>query len=636
MITLFRNFARSKWAIGLLALVALSLLITGGAQTDVFASLGPRHVIDAGSRSMGQQEFRQEFERARTSVQQQAGRGVSIQEMVDQNLHTRFLESRTEELGFLAWAWDAGIRPGKELILKQIREVPAFFNSITGAFDQQQYVQALAQQNMTPQQAEASLRDEFAVNHFGAGLFAGARAPRIYGALVAGQALESRDGRWFTVTQAMVGEAPAPTDAQLTAFINENAEQLRSPEFRMVSLVLFSSPSDAAATVTEERIAERFEFRRPSLSQPETRTFVTLSAPTREAAQRVAAALNAGQSPQEAGRTAGIEPQTYTDTPQSALPDPAVAAAVFGLAPNAVSEPIQGRVGFTVARVSAVTPGRAVSLADVRDDIVAELREEDALGATFERVQAYERARQAGKTLADAATEVGARVVQLPPFTREGRLPDGQALTAPPPVIENAWSLTKGGESEVIEAGRGQYFVLRLDDIRPAALPELAEIREPLAQQWVARENNRRLMARTEELAGRVRAGEDIAAVAASANATLTTRAGLQQNQTAQAEVGQGVLRGLFGQGRGQVFSGPTSQTAFVVGRVDAIHAATPVLAAPIAEQVRPRITQELTNELVQAAFTAAARRTGARNDPARALEALGVTPTATPAAPAQ
>ena len=38
---------------------------------------------------------------------------------------------------------------------------------------------------------------------------------------------------------------------------------------------------------------------------------------------------------------------------------------------------------------------------------------------------------------------------------------------APPQILQNAYSLSKGGESDVIDAGQGQYFVLRLDDITP-------------------------------------------------------------------------------------------------------------------------------------------------------------------------
>lgn len=633
MITAFRAFSRSKWAAALLALIAISFVIVG-ARMDVFANLGPKHVIDAGSRSMNEAEFRTAFDQVRTRLQEQAGRPLTNQDLVAENIHIRFLDSQTEQLGFLNWAWKVGIRPGQELIVKQIRQIPAFFNSVTGQFDQQAYQAALAQQNLTPAMLEQDLRDQYAVEHFGSAIFAGARVPRIYGALLAGSAYETRDGRWFEVTRAMAGQVPAPTDAQLNAFIQENAERLREPEFRMVSVVLFTPERDAAPTISEDRIRERFQFKKDSLGKPETRSFVTLTAPNRETAQKVAAALRAGQSPAEVGRANNITPAVFDATPRAAIGDAATAAAVFGLQPNQVSDPVQAGVGFAVAKVTAIQPGQPATLENSRDQIVQDLREEDVKTQTYAKVEKYEAARQAGKNLADAAQSVGARIVDLPPFTKDGKLPNGQALNAPPQIFETAWSLAKGGESDVIDAGQGQYFAVRVNDIRPSALPTLAEVREPLAQQWIQRETLRKLSAKAEELAGRVRNGEDIAAVARSINAPLTVRTGVMRDQATQQALGQAVLQGLFGQGKGQVFSQPGEQ-GFVIGRVDNVHAANPAVAGPLAEQVRPRLTQELVQALVQAELTAGAKKSKAKNDPAMARQALGLSGDA-PAAPAQ
>jgi peptidyl-prolyl cis-trans isomerase D len=634
MISMFRNFAKSKWAVGLLAVLALSLLITGGSQVDIFGSLGPRHVIEAGDRSQDQEEFRRAFERVRADIQTRSGQPVAFQDLVNEGLHLRYLESQTQRFGFLEWAWGAGIRPGKELVLKQIRALPAFFNQVTGQFDPDRYNQILAEQNVTSVEIEQDFRDQALLEHFGSGLFAGARVPRIYGALVAGQALESRDGRWFLVNQALAGTSPAPTDAQLTAFLEENAAQLRRPEFRMASLVLFSPDAAAvqAIPITEAQIAERFEFQKDALSEPERRTFTTLTAPSREVAQRIQTALQAGEEPAAVGRANNIRPAVYDAQPQSAIGDRPVAEAAFAMTPGQVSQPVQAGVGFTVIKLDAVTPGRAVTLDSARPQIVEELRGQAARAQTFERVEAYERARSEGKNLTTAAQEAGARIIQLPPVTAEGQLPDGQPMNAPPQVLSSIASLAKGGESDVIDAGQGQYFAVRLDDITPAALPTLADVREPLAQQWVLRENAKRLAAKAEELAGRVRAGEDIGAVAASAGATLISREGVQRSQEAVTELGQGALQGLFGQARGQVFSQPNGNEAFVVGRVDQIRAPSAAIAAPLAEQARPRVTQDMFDGLIQTAFNAAAAKVKAKNDPARALEAIGVEAAANPA----
>jgi len=634
MLTAFRTFAKSKWAIGLLVLLGLGLVVTGGSQMDVLANLGPKHVVTAGDRSLGQAEFRGELDRILEQARQQSGRPLTFEELIGEGGLRQYLEQKSQQLGFVSWAWKAGIRPGKELVLRQIRQAPNFFDSVTGQFSEEQYRNALAENNATPEMFEAQLRDQYSTQHYGAALGAGMRLPRVYGAILASQALETRDGRWFTVTQAMAGTAGTPTDAQLTALMNQNADQLRLPESRTASVVLFDDGAAPAAAPTEARIQERFNFRRDALSLPEKRSFVTLTAPNRAAADRIAAALRAGQSPADVARANSIQPAEYNDTPRSALGDQAVAAAVFGLAANQVSAPVQAGVGFVVAKVTSIQPGRSATLADVREQVIAELRAEDARAAVYRRVEAYEKARQDGKTLDVAVREVGARVIQIPAIRQDGKLRNGQDINPalPPQLIQTMWSLGKGAESEVVDMGQGQYFVVRLDDILPAALPPLAGIREPLARQWVLRENARLLSARASALAARVRGGEDLAAVAASVGATLQTGTGL--NRQSAEQNGQGVVAGVFSSGRGQPFSQQNTVDTFVIGRTDRITAAVPALAAPVAEQFRQRMAGDHMNAVGELAIAAAAARSKAEFDEPLARVSLGL-PAEAPAAPA-
>ena len=632
MLTAFRTFAKSKWAVGLLVVLAMGLLVTGGTQLDILGSMGPKHVVSAGERSLSQAEFRSEMDRILQQSQEQAGRALTFEELIGEGGLVQYLQQKSQQLGFLNWAAQTGIRPGKELILRQIRQAPGFFDSVTGKFDENQYRARLAEANATPEMFEEQLRDQYSTQHYGAALGAGMRLPRIYGAIVASQALETRDGRWFNVTQAMAGTASAPTDAQLTAFMNQNAAQLRLPEARTASVVLFDDRAAASAPITDARILERFNFRRDALSLPEKRTFVTLTAPNRAAAERIAAALRAGQAPAAVAGANNIQPSDYTDTPRSALGDPAIAAAVFGLAADAVSAPVQASVGFVVAKVTAITPGRPATLTDVREQVIQELRAEDARAAVYSRVEAYEKARQDGKTLDVAVREIGARIIQVPAIREDGKLRNGQPINPalPPQLVQAMATLGKGAESEVIDMGQGQYFVVRVDEVIPAALPPLEGIRGPLAQQWVLRENVRLLTTRANALAARVRGGEDIAAVAASAGASIQTASGLTR-QSAQTQ-GQGVVQGVFSSGRGEMFSQQNTADTFVIGRTDRIIAAPAVLAAPVANEFRQRMASDNVNAVGEMALKAAAARSKARYDEALARAALGL-PAAAPAA---
>jgi peptidyl-prolyl cis-trans isomerase D len=634
MLTAFRKFAKSKWAIGLFVVLALGLLVTGGSQMpDLLASFGPKHVISAGDRSMDAAEFRADMDRVRNQAQEQAGRALTFEELIGGGQLPAYLAEQSQRLGFMSWANTTGIRPSKELVLRQIRKIPAFFDSVTGRFDEEAYATALQRNNATPERFEREMHDEIVTRHYGAAIAAGVRLPRVYGAVLANQAMETRDGRWFAVTQAMAGTASAPTDEQLNAFIRQNATQFRLPEFRSASVVLFDAPTDGQTPITEARIEERFNFRRDALSQPETRTFVTLTAPNKAVADRIAAALRAGQNPDAVGQANNLQPTTFTDRPRSAVTDPAVAAAVFGLTEGQVSDPVQARVGFVVAKLGGIKAGRPSTLNDVRAQIVDELRAEDVRAAVYARVEAYDKARKDGKTLEAAVTEIGARILNVPPVTQDGRSLVQQNFRAPPQLLEAMWKLGRNGESEVLEAGQGEYFVVRVNEITPPALPSLTNptFRRELAANWVARENNRLLSTRANALAARIRGGEDIAAVASSAGATLQTASRIgAQDQSA----GQGVVTGLFSTPRGQVFVQQQAADSFVIGRTEAVTAPNATLAAGPADQFRARMAGDNLSALGETAIKAAATGERATFSEPQARLALGLSEEA-PAAPA-
>ena len=636
MISMFRNFAKSKWAIGLLVLVALGLLVTGGTQTDLLGSLQAPKVVSAGDRSLNPAEFRAEMDNRLEQLQAQQGRAITYEELLERAPLGAILKDRAEQLAFFAWAWKAGVRPGNELILRQIRSYPAFFDPVTNQFSESLYEGKLAEANMTPARIEQEIRDEYSRAHYGSALVTGLRLPRVYGALYANLNQQTRDGRWFILTQAMAGTAPRPTDAQLSSFMSQNAAQLRTPELRSGTLVVFSNPADQNIPISEEKIQARYEFRKDTLSAPERRTFTTLTAPTRAAAERIAAALRAGQTPAAVGEANDLQPAAYTDTPRSAIGDPAVAAAVFGLGVNEVSAPVQARIGFVVARVTGVTPGQEVTLEDAREQIVEELRGQEARGAIARRVEAFEAARREGKDLDEAVREVGAQAVPVPAVSREGRNREGQQLNVPAQVLEAMWGLTKGRANEPVALGEGQYFVVRVDDVTPAAMPPLDSVRDMVTQAWIARENVRLLSARADALTARLRAGEDFAAVAASVGADVNTASGVRQDEETLNRLGQGVMAGLFNGQAEQIFSQPQAGGSIAIGRVDRITAPTAAVVAEEAQQWRARVGAASGDPLFAAAVSAAADRMKATYDEELARQALGVAATPpTPATPA-
>lgn len=635
MITAFRRLAKSPAAAVIIGLLVVSFAVFG--LNDVFSASGSRGVVVAGDHTVTPQEFRRIFDQQLDRIRQQSGQNVTIQQAVDEGFHRQLADQLAAETALAEWTRRAGIVPADALVVEELRQQPRFFNPITGAFDQATYEQTIRQEfGMEPPRFEKQIKDGIANGHLAAALQAGFRAPRTMSALYTSFGLETRDLSWFELTPAAAGPLPRPTDAQLQAFLQENAERLRRPEFRQISIVPFTPEQAAAnASIDEAALRKRYEFKKDALSQAERRTFVQVPARDAAAAQRIVAALRAGQDPQAVARANNVEAVRVEDRPRAAVSDPAIAQAAFGLQPNQVSDPVRTAVGVSVIKLLTVTPGREVTFEEARPQLIQEVRREQATERVYQQVERFTAARDGGANIATAAQQVGARVVQLPPLTAQGAAPNGQPVGVPEPVLKTAFALEQGGESDVEEVrvtGPGgqpvtQYFAIRVDRVLPAALPSLQEVRAPLAAAWTQREVARRLQERADQLAARVRRGETLAAVAASAGVPVRTA----QNVSRQGgpNLSPEVVGRLFQTPEGQPFTA-RAQNGFVVARVDEIRPPEASgQAAMLAEQARPQASAAILNDMASAARLRAREATKAKVDERLLYQALGVEPPA-------
>jgi hypothetical protein len=239
-------------------------------------------------------------------------------------------------------------------------------------------------------------------------------------------------------------------------------------------------------TVPEADIVKTYNFRKDTLGTAETRSFVQIVAPDAKAAAVIAQRLAKGDQPAIVASAYGKQPVMIDSKPKSALPDRKVADAVFALAAGQVSAPINGDLGVSVVKLTKINPATMPSLESQRPAIEAELKAQAAQAKAYEQTQTYQDAHDGGANLIDAATKAGALVLTTAPIAANGVDQSGQPVPGlTPDALKTAFELPAGGESELIEAGKGEYFAVRVEKVIPSALPPLAEIREPLAQQWM-------------------------------------------------------------------------------------------------------------------------------------------------------
>lgn len=631
MLAATRRFAKSWVALVLIGLLIVSFAIFG--INDVFRTTPRDSVISVGSRTITTSEFRQAFETARRRAEEQFGQPVSTEFAAQNGLDRQVVEDLVQRSVLGEIMHRLGIRPSGLLVTREIQKIPAFFDPITGAFDRQAYEQALQGVGATPALFEADLTDQIAQQHLGSAIASGFTAPRSYAALTVLQGLEERDAAFFVITADSVPRPPAPTEAQLNQFMKENAAQLTRPEYRVLTVVRFT-PNAAVGTgpVSEDEVKARYEYRKDTISQAETRSLVQIPVKDAAAGQAVAQRLAKGEAAAAIAKSLGVEPVVYEDRPQTAVADRKVAEAAFKLAEGQVSAPIQGDLGMAMVKVTKVTPGRSPTLEEARPVIEAELRQEAAAKAVYEKSEVYEQAHTSGATLAEAARKAGVPAQTLPPVSKQAADQQGQPVEGVnPQMLDVAFGLPEGGESDLQDAGNGEYYAVRVERIIKSAMPPLAEIRGPLTQAWTQRQLQTALQAKAEALSARLKRGESLEAVAGSAGGSPLQRAvGLTRRTAGQnSQIPPAILERIFAARPGEAFTASGQGLAVAIGKLEAVRAPQISEAAQFTQAVGPQIAPTVFQDLIASLERAARSELEPKIDYERARQALGLDPAA-------
>lgn len=627
MLSAFRAFAKSWVATVLIGILIVAFAVFG--IRDVFRGRISDAVITAGSREVSPADYRRAFENIRKRAEQETGQAVTAEIAAANGLDRQVLEDLAVRESFNAWMQKIGVHPSDKLVADQLRKIPAFFDPVSGRFDEKRYREVLGENQLTPDRFLGMVRDDIAERQVASAFLTSTLAPRSYAALASLYALESRDLSYFTVTPAQVTQPTPPTDAQLIAFMKQNASQLTLPEFRVLTVVRFSPDTVGAnLPIDEAKLKKTYDFKKDTLSKPETRTVVQIPAKDAATAQQIAARLSRGEAPDAIAKSLGVAAITYDDKPKTAIPDMKLAAAAFQMSAGQV-QVAQGDLGTAVLKVVSVTPGHTVTFEEARPALEAEQRKQAAADKVYALTQAYDTAHQKGANVTEAAQKTGVPAMTIGPVTRDGRDQQGQPVAGlSQKLMETAFTLPAGGESDVTQAAPGEYFAVRVEKVIPPALPDLAKIKPELARAYMMRELVGAMQAKADELAARVRRGESLQAVAASAGSHVAQITGATRQAASQSQqVSQELIADLFGGKAGQVFVAHDKSFAMIVGQIGAIRPGDPAQLAQMTEQSRVQMSSTIVREIGDAAQLGARAQMKTRIDYARARAAIGLPP---------
>jgi peptidyl-prolyl cis-trans isomerase D len=539
----------------------------------------------------------------------------------------------------------AGIRPTDDVVALELRRqaesgrasgIAQIFDSMTGKFRPDGLRELLSNNGISMTEFQRELSDSIADTQFNAAISEGYQAPRIFAAIQAALALESRDVTYFVIPAGSVPIPPKPTDPQLVALMQQHRDQLMLPERRRLTIVRFSAKAMAPAlTVDPAAVQQQFEAKKASYGKPELRSFVEIPLNDPREASSVIAALTKGQDPAAVAKSIGVDAVTYTDQAQTGVADRKAAAAAFGMQEGAVSAPVQGDFKPVVLKMIKITPAQAPDLAAARTQIEADLRQSQALDKVYDLTQKFDDLRQGGASVADAAAKLGLTAVHVGPVPADGKDPlSGQVdPMLSQKLLAGAFQLPQGGDSDVEQdADKGEYYAVHVDQVVPPNLPGLDEpgVRDALTRAYMQQTIVAALQKKGDDAQAAISKGGTFEAVAAANGATLAHQVGLQRTQAQQyaQTFGQPFLAVVFGGKTGEVFSvGSDPLRGLVIGRVDAVKPADPQQVAQLLEAVRQRATTTYLESLQGAARDAAVKMIKPQTNLTLARNAMNVDP---------
>ncbi len=634
MISIFREFTKSKVFTILMGLLIASFAVFG--LKDVFTSVGTDNVVTAGKRGVSISEFKAIVDnQKRRYAQEHNGQTPTNDEIVAQGGHTMLLDQLAGQESMMAWFDKQGFVASAKSVVEHLSQNQVFVSPVTGRFDKGLYLKLLAQNQINRDQFEEEQKDQILQQQFGAAAFAGVKAPRIYALAAAAVGAQTRDFS-FTVVQPDVGALPQPTDADIATFYKSHLEEMTVPETRLAHMVVLSPQQFVSQVhVSDEELRKAYEARLPTLKVAETRSFVAIRAPDAGAANAIAAALKAGQSPDFVAKANKGTVIAYDNKTQAGVPDAKLADAVFKLQSGQVSDPIQGDLGLVVVRMGDIRVGSAPAFDSVKPQLLQELSTERAKDQLNKVSHELADALNAGQDFDATAQKLGLKVNPLPGLTQDGRFLaeqnghkgwDSSYQQRFPQVVKAVYNLQPGAVSEVEEFGADQYFAIKLISVKPAAAPPIEAIRPMLVQQWQVQKLDVTLGDTAQKAADRINKGEPMAKVAAEMKlAPVKTQLNVSraQAQQAMAQVGSR----LFYVKPGEAFQMQVRPAVFLVARVDAAHQPDANTINSQAAMIRPQMAQSFAGDLSSVVESSARAEMKPKLYPKLALQALGVSP---------
>ena len=531
--------ASSTWLGKAIMAVVMGFLVISFAIWgigDIFRGFGRNAVATIGDSEISIEQFRQFYNDRLQQLGRQAGRPITPDEARTRGLDRQILAQLIAETTLDEQAKQLRLGVSEAEIAKRITADPSF-RGPSGQFDRNRFEQLIRQAGFTEsrfvdEQRRAMLRRQIAQSVGG-----DMKVPTTAATALNQYRNEKRSIEYIVLGPAQAGEIPSPTPEVLSKYFEERKALFRTPEYRKITLLRLSPPDIAKPdTVSDADAKGHFEQRKDSYGRPEKRELRQMVFPNQEEAAAARERIAKGATFDDLAKDRGVNPSdTVLGTvAKSDIIDPAVADAAFSLKPGETSQPVKGRFGTILLQVNKIEAGEEKTFEEMAAQIKTELAEGRAKSEIASLRDKIEDERAAGSTLAEAAKKLGLSAINIEAVDRSGRAPDGKpvaGLPQTPDVINAAFSSDVGVDTEALQLPNGGNLYFDVTGVTPSRERTLEEVKDQVETRFHDNEVAKRLLAKANDIVGKLKTGTPFAQVADEAGLKVVTATDLQRGK---------------------------------------------------------------------------------------------------------
>jgi len=400
------------------------------------------------------------------------------------------LNSMIQEEVLYQAALDKGFRINEALIAQQIRLNSAFL--VDGKFDQSRYEDLLRYNGMTPSSYQAMLaRDMITQQYVGSILQTSFVTPSEIDRL-----LELQGRKLDLVYMEVPFKAYLDTvkikDEQVSAYYNERKLNFMTREkIKLDYLLLTSKDIESEVKYTDKQLRQYYEDNKDSFVTPEQRQIahILFEVPDVTKADDIAKAekqANDVYNMLQKGDDFAVLAKKYSADAGSASQggdigmleagalDKSFDEAAVKLKKGEFSKPVKTAFGFHIIKVLDIKAGTNKSYADVKPDIEARYKKQQAESLFYDRKEAlYNLTYENPDSLEIASQELGIKIKTSDWFTKAGLLP-GSAI-ADPKILSAAFEGDVFASGDVAKSLNSKLIEINSKDKK--GLPSVVVVR---------------------------------------------------------------------------------------------------------------------------------------------------------------